>query len=103
MTAFEIPIHPPQAQRFTITLAGNDYRVAFKWNDISQTWIFDLSNSLGDMILAGQPLITGADLLAQYEYLNIGGQMFVQTDHDPNAVPTFTNIGDTSHWYFVVP
>ncbi|WP_165667904.1 phage baseplate plug family protein [Metapseudomonas otitidis] len=39
-------------------------------------------------------LVTGCDLLAPYEHLGLGGVLWVQTTADPDAVPTFDNLGD---------
>lgn len=51
--------------------------------------------------MAGIPLVTGADLLAQYKHLSIGGQLFVQTDGDPEAVPTYASLGATAGLYWI--
>jgi hypothetical protein len=42
----------------------------------------------------GVPLVTGVDLLAQYAYLGFIGSLVVQTDHDPDATPTYENLGE---------
>ena len=63
-------------------------------------WFFDLGDQDGNPLLCGQPLVTGADLLAQYGYLGIGGKLFVATDGDLGAVPTFDGLGVTSRLYF---
>ena len=57
-----------------------------------------------DVILASAiPLLTGADLLQQFGYLGIGAGMLVMTDTNPDAVPTFQNLGTSGHLYFVGP
>jgi hypothetical protein len=53
--------------------------------------------------LSGVPIITGADLLAQYAYMNFGGQLRAQTDGNLTAVPTYENLGNAGHLYFVTP
>lgn len=73
------------------------------WNEKSACWVMDLSDANGNQILVGVPMVTGADLLGQFEYLGFGGQMVVRTDHNADAVPTFTNLGDAGHVYFVTP
>lgn len=101
MAVQEIPLlSTPQV--FNITLAGVTYRMTLIWRDGDQGgWVLDIADQDSNPIVCGIPLITGADLLAQYGYLGIGGQLVVQTDHDVNTVPTFENLGDTSHLYFV--
>ena len=43
----------------------------------------------------------GEDLLGQFAYLDIPGPLFVSTDGDPDAPPTFRNLGVTSHLFWV--
>lgn len=100
-TALEIPLSG-QAQTFSITLAGTEYQLTFLWRDAAGGgWVLDLADAAGNQLLSGIPLITGVDLLAQYSYLNIPGQLWVMSDGDPAAVPTYSNLGSTSHLYFV--
>lgn len=103
MAVFEIPLSP-QPQRFSITLAQISYRMTVRWIDTDDGgWVLDIADSNSVPIVSGIPLVTGADLLEQYGYLNFGGELIVQTDTDLNAVPTYSNLGVTSHLYFVTP
>lgn len=102
MAVYEIPLSPTP-QRFSITLTGVEYNLTVKWNAAPDAgWAVDIADAFGAAIVSGVPLVTGADLLAQYAYLNFGGQLVVQTDHDTDAVPTFENLGETSHLFFLV-
>lgn len=87
----------------SISLLSIIYRLTLKWNQNSQCWILDITDVNSIPILTGIPLVTGADLLEQFEYLGIGGQLIAQTDNNIDAVPTFDNLGSTGHLYFVVP
>lgn len=99
---YEIPLSP-EAQKFGIVLAAITYQMVVRYIDADMGgWVFDLSDSSDTPILQGIPLVTGENLLAQFDYLNFGGSMVVQTDHDLNAVPTYDNLGSTSHLYFQV-
>lgn len=101
MTAYEIPLSP-QPQRFDIELGGVTYKLTVLWNNApTGGWVLDIANSLDEPIISGIPLVTGANLLAQYEYLGFSGSLEVQTDFDLFAVPTFTNLGTQSHLYFL--
>lgn len=101
MAIYEIPL-ASKPEAFQIALAGVTYKLNVAWRDAPQGgWFIDLSDSSGALIVGGVPLVTGADLLAQYAYLGIGGELWVQTDGDPAAVPTFDNLGSESHLYFV--
>lgn len=101
-TVNNIPLIPAP-QTFNITLGTVVYKLTVKWNVPAQAWVLDISTPSGTPILSGVPLITGADLLEQYEYLNFGGALYAQTDNAPDAVPTYTNLGSDGHLYFVVP
>jgi hypothetical protein len=100
-SVYEIPL-TAQAQTFSVSLAGVEYTITLAWRDADEGgWFLDLADAAGNVIVSGIPLVTGADLLGQYRYLGIGGGLQVQSDGDPDAVPTYTNLGATSHLYFV--
>lgn len=90
-------------QTFTIALAGVNYILTVKWNNSADAgWEFDLTNSdTNTPLVAGQPLITGANCLSGLDYLGIGGMFIVLSDGNSDAVPTFTNLGVNSNLYFV--
>ncbi len=55
------------------------------WRDapsMNGGYVLDIADANGKPIVQGIPFVTGADLLAQYAYLGIGGQLIVQTDYD---------------------
>lgn len=110
-SAFEIPL-TPEPQRFSIRLAGKDYRVTLRWFDPPATlvdagqpagWALDLADDsdAATPLLAGLPLVTGINLLEQYSYLGIGGALYIFTDGDSDAVPTLTSLGSESRLFFV--
>lgn len=99
---YEIPLTPAQEQRIGITLKGVNYVMLFRWlNAEDGGWTVDLMDSDGIPIIAGMPLVTGADLLAQYEYLNLGGGLVVNTDGNSLDAPTFANLGRQSKLYYI--
>ncbi len=97
---FEVPLNG-QPQTLQITLSNVAYQLTIQWRN-SAGWVLDIAKQDGTVVLQGVPLVTGADLLAQYRYLGIGGSLVVSTDANPDAVPTYTNLGTASHLYFVV-
>lgn len=99
---FEIPTIPAP-QTFRVALAGKVYRWVLKWCSPAACWVADIYDSQGAALLRGVPLVTGVDLLGQFAYLEFLGQLYAQTDHDADAVPTFDNLGSTGHLFFVVP
>lgn len=100
MANFEIPL-TPQPQTFTIALSGVDYRLTVQWRNAEQGgWVLDIADTSNNPIIEGIPLVTGVDLLEQYAYLGLGGVLWCQTTADPDAVPTFDNLGSGSHLYW---
>lgn len=102
MAVFKIPLIATP-QRFEITLGGITYIMTCKYNDSEQSgWIIDLADSeTSEPIAACLPLITGANILQNLDYLGFTGELRIFTDSDPRAVPTFTNLGTESNLYFV--
>lgn len=88
------------AQVFNINLAGITYTMTSKWNDQMQSWILDLADSAGNMLAAGMPFVTGADLLDGLEYLGVDGALVVYTNGMEFAVPTLDNLGVDCNLYF---
>lgn len=101
MAISEVPLQPSQSQAFTIALNGIVYGMRVQWRDAASTWIMDLSDSNGQVLVAGQPLLPGADIMHQYVELALGGELWIATDGEPDAPPTFDNLGVASHLYFV--
>ena len=103
MAVYQIPIvNAPQ--KFNVTLAGVTYQFVIQYRDDLGGlggWFIDINDVAGNPILTGLPMVTGADLLAQYQYLSFGGSLYVQTPSNPDAVPTFDNLGIDSFLYWV--
>lgn len=101
MATFDIPL-PGGNTTFTVTLGSTDYRFSLTYRDAKEAgWVLDIADLEGAVIAAGIPLVTGADLLAQYPYLGIGGQLVVGTTGDPYAIPTWANLGDACKLYWI--
>lgn len=108
---YEVPLSP-SAQSLTIALNGTNYQLTFVYREVDAladpngfdggSWCLDLATSAGVSILAGVPLTTGTDLLSQFGYLQLGFSLFVTTDGDPLAVPTYETLGQTSHLLYIV-
>lgn len=101
MAVFEVPVSN-EPQTFEINLAGTDYLLTCRFNNSDEAgWFLDIANAeTAEPIVAGIPIITGADLLAGLAYLGIGGQLFCYTDGAATAVPTYENLGIESHVFF---
>lgn len=101
LTSYEIPLEPA-AQTFQIALAGVTYSITMWWSSTADCWNISIADANQIPIIDSIPLVTGVDLLGPFDYLQFGGQLVVQTDHSPDSVPTYTNLGTTGHVYFVV-
>ena len=99
-SVFQVPFSGVP-ETFTISLAGTSYTFTVHWNAPGNYWVLDIGDATGALVNGGIPLVTGADLLEQYAYLGIGGQLIVQTTDDPTTPPTFTNLGTTGNLYFL--
>ena len=101
-TVFAIPVQVGTPQSFNIRLGGVQYNMTLKYRNCDQGgWTLDITDMSGAQLLTGVPLVTGVDLLAQYPYLGFGGSLYVQTSSDPDAVPTFQNLGADGQIYWV--
>lgn len=103
-TVFEVPTRPqPQTQQ--IRIGGVQYRLTTRWNQFANCWMLDVADQNGNNVLTGQPLITGANLLAQFGYLNLmaNGVLIVQTDISPDQVPNANSLGVTGHLFYIAP
>jgi hypothetical protein len=127
MTPYTVPLIAAP-QKFTISLSGTtytftlNYRQVPEWvesgNDdqlVMQTgygtavstdtddggWVLDIGDANNAPIIQGIPLVTGANLLAQYAYLGIIGALWVQTLSNPDAVPTYQNLGSDGLLFYV--
>ncbi|HHS9738671.1 TPA: phage baseplate plug family protein [Raoultella ornithinolytica] len=98
MAVSEIPLSPDN-QQFAIALAGRSFQMAVTWR--AAFWCLDIMDSSGADLIKGVPLITGADLLAQYHYMGLGFSLYVVCDNPANENPTENDLGINSHLYAV--
>lgn len=94
MAIQEIPLTADN-QQFSIILAGTTWRISITWRDLY--WIMDLQNDREEPVISGIPLVTGADLLAQYAYMGLGFKLVVVCDDSTQVYPTKTDLGGRSH------
>ncbi|MEN0630534.1 hypothetical protein AAIG33_24400 [Phytobacter ursingii] len=98
MNISEIPLSPDNGQ-FSVSIAGKTYLMRIIWRD--PCWYLDLLNADQTPVAQALPLVAGADLLAQYAYLNLGFLLVVGTDIAGQENPTKADLGITSHLYVV--
>ena len=88
-------------QTLSVYLGTVQYNLYVHWCAPANCWIVDISDANNNPLVGGIPLITGADLLAQYEYLGFDVALIVQTANDALAVPTYQNLGTSGNLYAV--
>jgi hypothetical protein len=72
------------------------------WNDAMKSWMMALlDGNTQDVLIESMPLVTGADLLEQFKYLQIPGQLIVFTKGGGAEEPTFDNLGIDSNLYYI--
>ena len=112
---FEIPLSGTP-KRFTVSLPieGNttgqtvNYKLTLQYRNAPLDvaggcgWTVDLADDAGTPLACGIPLVTGADLLAQFAYLDLGGHLLVLSEGETFALPTFQNLGTGAHLYWVM-
>jgi hypothetical protein len=100
---FEIPLVPSTNQRFNIVINTLVYNMNVYWDWCGGNWNLDLLDQNQTPLVQGVALLPGTTpLLDQYSYLGLNFDLNVQTDNDTFAVPTFDNLGVTSHLYCLV-
>jgi hypothetical protein len=98
---FRIPLlNKPQSSE--ITLSGVDYIIINRWSSGMEVWTFSLQSIETEKILINDmPLITGANLLEQWEYLGIPGILICYTAGDQGEPPTFENLGTDANLFYI--
>jgi len=113
-TNTEIPTWPgrPFTERVTLPVpygATTTFSLKFNWNKRASCWCVDFLDSTATYkLLCGVPLVTGADLLEQFLYLDLGRNAFLTAmttgpGQSPDTVPTFSNLGVDGHLYLTTP
>ena len=92
-----IPLTTSPNNTFTCTVAVNGEKKKFyfflRYNTEARYWVMDLSDENKVPIVSSIPLISGINLLEQYEYLQIGKAYLVKTDDSLlTDIPDDTNL-----------
>jgi len=101
MALFQIPFSNIP-QRFSIELNGTLYHLVNRWNPMNEGgWFIDVYDADEQPLIMNLPLVTGADLFGQHEYLGMPGALIVYTDGEESAEPTLENLGTESNVWLV--
>ena len=103
MAVFEFPLSP-NAQQMTVPIGDEQFTFRFAWSDSPDGgWFIDVLRLDGSPLVRGLPLTAGENVLQQFDYLGIPGEIRVQTDNDPLVEPTYDNLGLNGRVFFVTP
>lgn len=97
----QIPLTTDPNQQFQISLAvdGETIQLGLEisFNEMAAYWVMKVLDAAGNTLLDNIPLITGtwpaANLLAQYDYLNIGSAYIINLGNAPIDYPNATDLG----------
>ena len=91
---YEIPLQP-NSQTFQVLVNNVTYNMSVIWRGTG--YVLGIADVNNNSIVKGLSLVTGADLLSQFGYLDLPFNMVILTDIDPELVPTYELLGITSH------
>ena len=102
-TIYEFPLRP-EAQQIQIALADIEYTVRFGWCDApGGGWFIDMTDIDGTPLLRGLALTAGENVLQQFAYLGIPGEIRVETDGSDLVEPSYDNLGANGKVLFITP
>jgi hypothetical protein len=102
MEIFKIPL-TPVPQSFSIVLGGVHYILNLHWNAAEQMqfWTIDIADAnTREPIINGIPLVTGCNLLDQFEYLGFKGGLIAYVSGSDER-PGYDDLGDAGNLFFV--
>lgn len=97
-----IPLTTAPHQSFQVSLAINNLlfrlNLTIDYNEMANYWILGVTDNNGNILLQNVPLITGswpaANILEQYQYLNIGSAYVINVSNSTiNDYPNATDLG----------
>ena len=89
-------------QTFSVQLTVNgallSLNLELSYSTMANYWELAVSDVNGNLLIASVPLVTGlypaANILAQYQYLNIGSAYLLNTSGVATDYPTATNLNN---------
>lgn len=101
MATVEIPIQSAP-QSFSVFLSGLNYTMRVYYADVPMGgWLLDIGDDLGNPLANGLSLAPNANIIEQFEYLDMGGKLYVVNDLDKFAMPDWGAFSETAHIVWV--
>ena len=95
-----IPLTANAFYTFDIELDGKQCRFTFRWNTTDNAWYMNIEGISFELLLTGIKCVSGANLLAPYAVIELGGLYIIDTE-DKNRDPDFDNFGDVYKLLYV--
>jgi uncharacterized protein DUF6983 len=104
MSSQLVPLSVAQNQTFTVQLTVNGASLtlllSLTYYTMAGYWSLSVTSVTGVLLVASVPLVTGwypaANILAQYQYLNIGSAYLLNTGNAPVDYPDQGSLGQFS-------
>ena len=97
-----IPLKPIPNNTTTYKVPVDDQNVSLTfrttYNEQAKYWLLDISNSEGEELIAGLPLVPAQDILEQFKYLKIGSAYLVPKSKVSEQWPGMDTLDD---WYLI--
>jgi hypothetical protein len=97
-----VPVSSFPNQQFQVTLEVNGQvlrlNLTIRFNEMAGYWVLTIADTLNNILVDSIPMLTGtwpaANLLKQYQYLQIGSIYIVNNTNNPTTdYPNSTNLG----------
>ena len=104
MSSQIVPLTSSPNQTFSVQLTVNGapltLNLSLSYAEMAGYWQLAVGDVNGNLLIASVPLVTGwypsANMLAQYQYLNIGSAYLLNTGNAPVDYPGPTTLGQFS-------
>jgi hypothetical protein len=92
-----IPVNSAPGQTFNVAVSINGavqiFFITLTFNEVAAYWVMSISDANQNLLVQGIPLVTGLNLLRQYQYLEIGSIYLINTTGVDIDYPNNTDLG----------
>jgi hypothetical protein len=92
-----IPVNSAPGQTFNVSVSINgavySFFVLLVFNEVAMYWVMSISDANQNLIVAGVPLVTGLNVLRQFQYLGIGSIYVINATGVDIDFPNSSDLG----------
>lgn len=94
--------NPNQTWQAGVSINGgvSSFTVTLSYNEMANVWEMTLLDASGNLLLSSMPLVTGTNLLGQFQYLGAGSMYILNASNV--VVPNFPNNADLGSDFVLV-